>query len=405
MFRRKKSVLSEPPPASRRPSAAGSPFWRAPGPEGTLRLIAVAASLTAAIVICAALYLARTVLLPIAAAFVISILLAPAVEWLRRRGAPQGLCPIIVVAATFSLFACGLYLVIQPGAAWFQRLPEVMEQARDKLGDVQKALTAVQEVSDKVNELTDLGDQKGAAAPPEQRVKIGEALFTSARTFIVQIILTTVLVYFFLASRKDMRRKIILLRRTRRGMRQSARMLRAMERDMASYMLTMTGVNIGLGLATGLAMWAIGMPSPLVWGGLAAILNFVPYAGPTAMTALLAVTGLVAFDDYLMLLAPVGAYAALNFIESNFVTPTLIGVRMTVSPLAVILAIAFWTWIWGPAGAIISIPALLIIKTICDYTEPLRPIGLFIGEAETFRPLKTRRRAKTVFKTPKAAPS
>ncbi len=353
--------------------------------------MAAAAWIVAIVAMGAALYIMQPILVPIATAFIISILLVPATQWLKRRGVPQALRPFLVVSAASALFIYALYLIIQPGAEWFQNLPDVIEQARDELAGIQDAFTAVQQVSDKVDELADMGRERSREDVVTARdVEFGDALFGSARTFIVQIGLTAVLTYFFLASRRDMRRKVLLLRSSMRGMRNSARMLRAIEKDMASYMLTMTAINIALGAATGVAMWAIGMPSPLVWGGLAALLNFIPYLGPTVMTVLLGLTGLVAFDEPAMLFAPVGLYIALNFIESNFITPTLVGVRMTVSPLAIILSVAFWTWLWGPAGAIISIPALLILKSICDYTEPLQPIGLLIGDAETFRPLRGR---------------
>jgi len=375
-------------------SGAATPFAE-PGLRRSLAFTAVATTTLAVIAFCAALYLARTVLLPIVTAVIISILLAPAVDWLRRRKIPSPLRPAIVVGVAFCLFVYALYLVIQPGAAWVQKLPGVIEQAQAELVSIRNALMTVQEVSQKVSELTEMGR---SGAPSEtvsvKGVELGDEIFWSARTFLVQAGLTTVLTYFFLASRDEMRRKLILLRKSRRSMRQSARMLRAVEHDIASYMFTMTLINIGLGIAVTLSMALIGMPSPLVWGGLAAVLNFVPYIGPTVMSLLLGVTGLVAFDQPLMLLAPVAIYVALNFIESNFVTPTLIGVRMTVSPLAIILAISFWTWIWGPAGAIVSIPALLIFKTVCDHTPNLRPVGLLIGDAETFRPLKRSARAK-----------
>ena len=361
------------------------------GVKRTLHLMAIAAWIVAVVALGAALYMMQPILVPITTAFIISILLVPATQWLKRRSVPQALRPLLVVSVTSALFIYALYLVIQPGAEWFQRLPDVIEQARDELEGIQDAFTAVQQVSDKVDELAGMGRESSTQEVVSVRgVEFGDALFGSARTFVVQIGLTAVLTFFFLASRRDMRRKVLLLRSSMRGMRNSGRMLRAIEKDMASYMLTMTAINIALGVATGLAMWAIGMPSPLVWGGLAAVLNFVPYLGPTAMTVLLGMTGLVAFEEPAMLFAPVGIYILLNFVESNFITPTLVGVRMTVSPLAIILSVAFWTWLWGPAGAIISIPALLIFKTVCDHTEPLRPIGLLIGDAETFRPLKDR---------------
>jgi len=315
-------------------------------------------------------------------------LLAPAAEWLRRRSVPSGARAFIVVLLAFGLFASSVYLAIQPGAAWFERLPGVIEEARDRLIGVQEAVTKAQSVSDQVNDLADLDNNDEEQVVTIQAPKLSTRLVSSARTILIQSLFTAVLTYFFLASRTDLRRKFILLRTNLPGMRQTARMIRAVEQKVGSYMFTMLIINIGLGIATGLAMWAIGMPSPLIWAGLAAILNFIPYLGPIALTVLLTVTGLVQYDTFSgAALAPM-IYIVLNFIESNFVTPTLIGVRLTISPLAVILNVSFWTWMWGPAGAVISIPVLVIFKTVCDHSTFLQPIGLLIGDADTFRPSK-----------------
>lgn len=352
---------------------------------------------------CVALYFARPVLIPITIAFVLSVILAPASEWLRRRSVPSGLRALLVVMLSFGLFIGGLYLALQPGAAWVERLPDVLERAQQKLVGVQKAVDKVQDVSEQVNEITDLGKVGAQDKVTVEGPDLGDSLVASARTLIVQIIFTAVLTYFFLASRVDLHRKIILLRGDMAGMRQTARMLRAIEGKVGAYMLTMLTINLGLGAVTAALMWSIGMPSPLVWGGLAAILNFIPYIGPFVLTVLLGISGLVNFDTSLGALAPPLIYIVLNFIESNFITPLLIGVRLTMSPLAVILNVSFWTWMWGPAGAIVSIPVLVIFKTICDYSNFLAPIGLLIGDAETFRPLKSKFRRETALKKATAA--
>ncbi|MEX6633388.1 AI-2E family transporter [Hyphococcus lacteus] len=356
--------------------------------DRVLIITAISTCCIAIVAACTGLWFARPVLIPICTAFVLSILLAPATEWLHKRSVPAGLRAGIVVVVAFTLFIYGLYVVIQPGTVWVEKLPTVMEQARDKLAGVEDAVSKVQNVSEQVNDLAKLGDDKGPEKVTVQGPEIGDLLFASARTFIVQILFTAVLTYFFLASRIDIRRKLILLRGDIKGMRQTARMLRAIEQKVGAYMFTMLIINIGLGIATGLAMWAIGMPSPYIWGGLAAILNFIPYLGPILLTALLAISGLVYFDTWIEILTVPAIFIAFNFIESNFVTPTLIGVRLTISPLAIILNISFWTWMWGPAGAVISIPIFVIFKTVCDHSDFLRPVGLLIGEADTFRPVK-----------------
>ena len=373
--------------------ASAVDFLRARGAgsftERTLFIIAACSCVLATLALGAALYFARPVFIPITAAFVLSVILAPAVEWLRRRSVPAGLRALLVVALAFSIFVGGLYLALQPGAAWIERFPNVLEEARDKLTGVQDAVSKVQDVSEQVSELTDLGAVDDEVVTV-QGPKLGDALVASARTIIVQIIFITVLTYFFLAARTDLRRKLTLMRSSFSGMRQTARMVRAIEEKVGSYMFTMFTINFGLGCATALALWMVGMPSPLVWGGLAAVLNFIPYLGPILLTILLTITGIVNFETVPGILAPAAIYVALNFIESNIVTPTMVGVKMTISPLAIILNVSFWTWMWGPAGAIISIPILVIFKTICDYSAFLRPIGLLIGDADTFRPVKRR---------------
>lgn len=360
--------------------------------ERTLLVIAACSCVVAVFTIGAALYLARPVFIPITAAFVLSVILAPATEWLRRRSFPAGLRALFVVAIAFSLFVGGLYLALQPGAAWIEKFPGVLEEAREKLTGVQDAVNKVQDVSEQVSELTELGETKEEVVTV-QGPKLADSLVASARTIIVQIIFTAVLTYFFLAARTDLRRKLTLMRSNYAGMRQTARMVRAIEEKVGSYMFTMFVINMGLGAATAAAMWAIGMPSPLVWGGLAAILNFIPYLGPVMLTLLLTISGIVNFETVPGILAPAAIYIVLNFIESNFVTPTLVGVKMTISPLAIILNVSFWTWMWGPAGAIMSIPVLVIFKTICDHSTFLRPVGLLIGDADTFRPMKARQKA------------
>lgn len=355
--------------------------------EGLQLITAVSAAIIAAIAISAGLYFGKPLFLPIAAAMALGVLLSPAAEWLRRRHVPKAATAPIVVLFFFSFFVGGLYLAVQPGAAWLERLPDVVVQAKDKLTGVREAVDKMQDVSEQVGELTQIDEESEKNRVTVNGPTFGQSLASFLRTFFVQILFTAVLTYFFVASRYDIRRKLILLNSNFSGMRRTARMLNAVEQKVGSYMLTILMINIGLGVATTVAMMAIGMSSPLIWGGLAAILNFVPYLGPILLTFLLGVTGLVNYDTIPAMLAPAGIYIALNFIESNFVTPLLLGVRLTISPLAVILNLSFWTWIWGPAGAIISVPMLVIVKTVCDHFEFLRSAGLLIGEVDTVKPM------------------
>jgi predicted PurR-regulated permease PerM len=353
--------------------------------ERSLSMIAAGTTILAVIGVGFVLHVARPIMLPLAAAFIIAILLAPLADWLGRRGMPEGARAGIVVMFAAVALVAGLYFIRRPGVAWLDKLPEVAEEARMKLRGISKAVTQMQEVSKQVQEIAS-GPEK-AGAPKEvvmRQAPMSETIIKAARNAVIQLLFTAVLAYFFLATRTSFRMKAMAARPSLKGKLQTARIIRDMQKKVGSYMFTMTLNNIGLGTAVGTALMAIGMLSPMVWGFLAGLLNFVPYLGPTVVTLLLAASGLVHYDTLSMGAAPALIYIALNFIESNVVTPSLIGVRLRISPLAIIVSIALLTWMWGAVGAIIAIP-LVVFKTICDDVRFLRPIGVVIGEVEVVK--------------------
>lgn len=353
------------------------------GIERLLTIIAVAVSVIALAVFGFTVYSAKWLLLPIVTAFVLSLLLAPAADFFRHWRIPEAARAAIVTVLAFLTVLAGVYFLTRPLTSFADRIPEIAEEARDKLTGVQEAVTAVQEASDEMDKLTG-GEKQTSPDEPQPviiaRPSIPETLANSARLVAIQSIFITVLVYFFLAARSSFKRKALLARSTFAGRRHMAQVFRSIEKRVGEYILTMLIINIGLGVTTGLVMWGLGMPSPLVWGALAAILNFVPYIGPVSLVGLLLLSGIVNFDTPLAIAAPAGAYMLLNFIESNFVTPALVGVRLRLSPIIIVLTISFWTWIWGPLGAVISVPMLVVLKTVCDASDMLRPIGVIIGE-------------------------
>lgn len=337
-----------------------------------------------------ALYAAKPVVLPLVCALVISIILAPLSAWLTRRGVNEGLAAGAVTVASVGLLIVVAVFAGRPASQWAMQLPELAEEARLKLYGVEEAINSVKEVSEKIQDAAQL--ESAADRPAEVVVASGPSmpslLAATARTAIVQFLLTWVLVFFFLASRTDLKRKLVAAHRGYGAKVRALCMFRDIEDRVGSYMFTMVMINAGLGAAMALAALALDMPSPHIWGVLAAVLNFVPYLGPAIITILLGMSGVVHYEDPLMAFAPMAAYAGLNFIESNLVTPLLVGVRLRVTPLAIIISISLLTWIWGAVGAVIAIPLLVIFKTICDGTPLLRPVGVLIGELETQQPFQ-----------------
>ena len=134
----------------------------------------------------------------------------------------------------------------------------------------------------------------------------------------------------------------------------------------STYLGTITLVNIGLGLVVALALYLLGMPTPLMWGGIVAVLNYIPYLGPIASALLLALGGLMTFSHAYYALLPAGCFVVLHLLESNVITPSLVGRRLTINPLLILLALSFWAWVWGTTGALLAVPLLIIMKTVLD---------------------------------------
>ena len=124
------------------------------------------------------------------------------------------------------------------------------------------------------------------------------------------------------------------------------------------------------------------MPNPLLWGALAGLAEFVPYLGATAMVITLSLAGLVTFPQLGHAMLVPGAYLAVNLVQANFVTPTVLGRRLTLNPVAILLGLVFWWWLWGVGGAFIAVPILATFKIFCDHIEALAPIGEFLGESD-----------------------
>jgi predicted PurR-regulated permease PerM len=184
------------------------------------------------------------------------------------------------------------------------------------------------------------------------------------------VLLFATSLYFFLATRHATRITAMKLCVSRRMRWRVAHVFRDIELLVSRYLLSITAINAGLALAVTLALWAIGVPQPALWGALAGILNYVMYVGPAIMATMLFVVGLGTFDSLSSALLPPIVYLSINLLEAQVVTPMVIGRAMTLNPFAVLLALTFWIWIWGPIGGFVAIPAMLIIIAVARNLIP-----------------------------------
>ncbi|RWJ04891.1 MAG: AI-2E family transporter [Mesorhizobium sp.] len=295
------------------------------------------------------------ILAPIGTGVVVGLMLGPLASWLEGRRISRALSAAIVVTL-FAVAACILAVAMAaPLSIWIGRLPQVWNELRVQLTELRGPLEAIGSMRGQIREITGTA---GLKVSIEDGSPI-ESVATLAPAVIGQILLFFASLYFFVATRYDIRTALLKLCFDRRLRWRVAHIFRDVEDMVSTYLLSITAINVGFGLVVGAALFAIGVPSALLWGGLAGLLNFVPYIGPAVTAVILFAVGLAEFDTLGGSLLPPAIYLGLNFIEGQFVTPIVIGRTMTLNPFVVLLALVFWIWLWGAIGGFIAIPALL----------------------------------------------
>ena len=304
--------------------------------------------------------------MPITVALVVSLMLVPGLEWLERRGVPAGVAALLALVGFLVIANVTLVMIVLPAAEWVQMLPKQAAQVRANLAPIINAFNDLEKLSDQVAGAVGQEAASPGDAPAQQPTSIVALIATSAPAVLIQAFVAILLVYFFLASWTAMRARAILDRETLTGSLRVARLLRDMVSGTAQYLLTITVINAGLGAVVALLLWLLGMPTPLMWGGLAALFNFVPYAGPIVVFGLIGLGGLIVFTEPLAALLPALAFAACHLLEANVVTPRVVGHRLTISPVSILLALSFWGWVWGTVGALVSVPLLILMRVMLD---------------------------------------
>ncbi|MBI1359033.1 MAG: AI-2E family transporter [Alphaproteobacteria bacterium] len=327
------------------------------------------------------LYVARAYMLPIAAAFVFAVVLAPLCGRLEWMKIPTPLAALLALIIASGVAYAGFSFIAAPAAHWLDDAPKTLKKAEAQIHKFQEPLKTVSNISHEVDGLSLAPTTPKARTVVVQGPELTESLIASAQVIAIQGAFVLVLTYFFLATREDFRLKLIAFQPKLQHRVRAARAFRDVEKRVSEYIATFSLINIGVGVAVGLACWQLKLPEPAMWGGIAAILNFVPYLGPAVTVGLMGLAGLATYDTLLQASFPILAYFAVNTIESNLVTPLVMSRRMTLNPLAIMLAVSFWTWIWGPVGGIVSLPLLIMLKVVCDHTPVMRPVGALIGGA------------------------
>lgn len=339
--------------------------------------------------------------LPVISALVIGLVLIPLLEWLERRGLPSGGAALLAVALFVAVANAILVAIVIPGIDWLQLLPGKLGQARANIEPLIDTFGMAERFVAKVGRGVGLNTTVESAMLGLPTVIA--AFASAAPVALLQVLFTLLLAYFALTSYAGVRDEILQGAGRQSGSMRLARLVREVVRHTAAYILTISVVNVGVGAAVALMAWAFGLPTPLMWGGFAALFNFIPYAGPLATGLVLLIGGLVTFDSPLGAMLPALAFLGLHLVEANFITPALVGRRLTMSPLAILIALSFWGWVWGAIGALLSVPLLIMGRVFLHHVGTPDIMGFLFRDGTLVRePHEDEGRGPTMLDTPRA---
>jgi predicted PurR-regulated permease PerM len=324
-------------------------------------------------------YFTRAVLLPIVLAVLLDFLLSPVLRGLKRLRIKEPVGAVLVILALLGALGGGIYSLAEPAQVWMARAPESLKLLQTRLRVVRRPVEQVTRTAEQVEAATEVKK----SGPPEVIVRgprLSDRLFGSTQLFVAGALETLVLLYFLLAVGDLFLQKLIRVLPQFKDKKMAVAIARETEASVSTYLFTVTLVNLTLGTVVTLLMLAVGMPNPILWGTLAALAEFIPYLGSTALLATLTLAGLVTFPNVGHALLVPGSYLAVNIIQANFISPVILGRRLTLNPVAILVGLIFWWWLWGVAGAFIAVPLLATFKIFCDHIESLAPIGEFLGD-------------------------
>jgi len=323
------------------------------------------------------LSIGSVVFLPLVTAIVLTIVLSPIADRMAQIGIPNFLASLLALLVFLGALSLALTAVLRPAVTLLDAVPAMVDRIGEHFHQLQGNLSWISELNKQVIGITgDRDSQLVVLAGPSML----EELAFATPSVILEVLLTFLMAFFMIEARVRLRRRLLLERQHFGTSVKAARVMRAVQDRVAAYILTVGLINACVGLIVACGAWLLGVDAPIMWGGLAALLNFLPYIGPLIMVALLTLFGLGTADAPLVGLIPAAAYLGLHAVESNVVTPTILGAKFTMNPVMILLALSYFSWIWGVTGALLSVPILLTITALIDHLGRPNLIGFMFGE-------------------------
>ncbi len=324
------------------------------------------------------LSIGSVVFLPPVTAMIFTIVLAPLADRLTRLGVPNMMASLIAILALVAVVLVALLLILQPAFVMVDQVPALARQVARRFAELRGSLSWVADVNRQLARITGHSSTREVVVASPSVI---EQVAFATPSVILEVLLTLLMTFFMIESRIRMKRRILFDRHSFNASVRLARVLRDVQERVGSYILTVALVNLGVGLVVSAGAWAFGLTAPIMWGGLAFVLNFLPYIGPLMLMGLIGLVGLGTAPSVGVGLIPMVAYLGLHAVESNVVTPSILGARFTLNPVAILISISYFSWIWGVLGALLSVPILLTVSALLDHIGKPNLVGFLFGEA------------------------
>ncbi|WDR03877.1 AI-2E family transporter [Devosia algicola] len=331
----------------------------------------VAIVLIGLVVLLTALKLGQVILAPVSLAVLVGLMFGPVADRVEGMGVPPALSAAAVVLMLIFILLAGVALFAVPLSDWVDRAPLIWEKLRNEVANWQEPLQTVAAFQEQLSGI--VRGSNSMAVTVEDGGPVTSIAFLAPAVG-AQILVFLASFYFFVATRDHIRISVLSLCVSRRMRWRTAHIFQDVEHKVSRFLLSITFINFCVAVAVSLAMWAIGMPSPILWGAMAGVLNYIPYVGQGIMVIVLLAVGLGTQTGLGPILLPTACYIGINFVEGQIVTPHFIGRTMTLNPFMIFLSISFWLWTWGPVGGLIAVPSLLIVTSILDHAIPRKPV-------------------------------
>jgi predicted PurR-regulated permease PerM len=343
------------------PFESATRFWRA--------LAQLATIVMCVLMFGTFLYFARPLLLPVLCAVVVGMTLGPYIGFATKRGAPAWLVALLVVLLLVGVANIALVMLANPAVEMLRRMPEITAAFKEKLYALDQPILALQQLQ------IALGAKPTDGSIEISQTRLFEGLVTIVTPVAVQLLLQCILfvgtLFFFILGRSNFRSHTVNWFSTRDGRLRALKILNDIEANLSGYLVVVTAINLCLGLVATVMTYLMGLPYPLLWGALAFALNYVPYVGPSVVYVLLFLAGIVTYPTLFGALLPPATYMAITLVEGQFLTPAIVGRQvLQVHPLTLFLGIAFWAWLWGPLGAFLAAPILIVARVAFDHLYP-----------------------------------